>query len=551
MINGDTFYVSDEVEEAFKLSGITHLLAVSGSNISFIIIATKFVFDKVFGKSISNFVSIFIIIIFVLICGASPSVVRSAIMAIILILSEILSKKPHTLTTIFITCLIMLLYNPFIICDVGFLLSFGGTLGIVLFSKRIQSFFQKNCRLLKFETLSVTLSAQIIIFPVMWYFFNSISIISIVTNLLVGPLVSFITIFGVIIYLTYFIYFPLSKLISYSTYILVHIVILVAKYLSYYPMGNLLVPTPSVIMIICYYLIVYYIFCKKCYKYVRYIIYILLFVIILNILIPNNYCEINFIDVGQGDAIHILTSHKRNILIDGGGSEQSDYDIGEKVLVPYLLDNSYGIIDLIIVSHFHDDHVEGLISVIEKLKVRNIIIGMQYIKTDLYKHFIEVASKKNIPIHIVKSKNSFTIDGLKFDVLYTGNIEEKNLNNDSLIVKVTINERKVLFTGDAEEEEESKVLELFNSSSHALDVDVLKVGHHGSRGSTTEEFLKFVKPEISVISCGVNNKFGHPHKETLKRINKYCKNIFRTDLSGEISIKIYKSGKIALKKLIN
>ena len=174
MIIGDTFYISDEVTKQFKQSGITHLLAVSGSNVTYIILATKFLFNKLLGKSISNYITILMIILFVLVSGASPSVVRAGIMAIILILSEILSRSPHTASTISVTALLILIYNPLVICDVGFILSFGGTIGIVLFNQTIINFLNTKCfifsenKIFKYiiDMLSVTLSAQIILFPI-------------------------------------------------------------------------------------------------------------------------------------------------------------------------------------------------------------------------------------------------------------------------------------------------------------------------------------------------------------------------------------------------
>ena len=138
MLIGDTFYIDETIIESFKKSGISHLLAVSGTNISYVILASKFIFDKLFGKSISNFFSIIFIIIFVILSGASPSVVRAGLMAIILIISNILSRKSNMASTISITALIMLFYNPFILCDCGFILSFGGTLGIVCLYKAVK-----------------------------------------------------------------------------------------------------------------------------------------------------------------------------------------------------------------------------------------------------------------------------------------------------------------------------------------------------------------------------------------------------------------------------
>ena len=563
MIIGDTFYISEEIIDSFKTSGITHLLAVSGSNVAYVIILSKFLFDKIFGKSFSNIISIFMIILFVLISGASPSVVRAGIMAIILIISEILARQPDTKSTIAITASIILLYNPFIICDVGFILSFGGTLGIVALNTKIIDIFNKKFlifaenKIFKYiiETLSVTLAAQIILVPVMWYYFNTISFISITTNLLVAPYTGIITILGLIIYFVSFIFTPLAKLLSYSIFFLISLMISISKFCSIVPFGNIALPTPNLIIIVIYYLIVYYIFVfkteEKCqYRFIsednhkrikkrclRVMISLLIIFQIIIYIIPKNYIEINIIDVGQGDST-LIKSDNYKVLIDGGGSENSDYDVGGQILIPYLLDNTNGVIDLMIISHFHEDHVEGCISVLEELKVKKVIIGVQPKKTDLYDEVLRITREKNIPLITVSKGDKITIEDIEFEVLYPERdlkIKE-DLNNNSLVIKMKYYEWSFLLTGDIEKEAESIL------SSEALDVDILKVAHHGSKTSTTEELLDVITPKIALISLGKDNKFGHPHKNVLDRLeNSKCK-IYRTDENGEISLKVFKNG---------
>ncbi len=566
MIIGDTFYISQDIKESFKLSGISHLLAVSGTNITYIIITTKFIFNKIFGKSISNYFSIITIVIFILIAGTSPSVVRAGIMAIILIISEVFSKEPCTLSTVSVTCLLMLLYNPYIICDVGFLLSFGGTIGIVLLYKKIKSKFESLNNLLNVknkiifiieDVISLSASAQIIIIPVMAYYFNSISIISLLTNILVYPFVGFITIGGIATFLIGLIFFPFAKIISFSIYVLISILICIAKLCSLLPFANFLIITPNILIIFVYYIIVLIFMSnngteekyKKYYELLKILaLCMLLFCVIISI-IPNSYVEVNFVDVGQGDCTHIKTKHGLNILIDGGGSEQNDYDVGSNILIPYLLDNTNGIIDYMIVSHFHEDHVEGLISVLQKLKVRKIIIGCQPILTELYNQLLNIAKENGVPIYTLYANNEFIVDDVHFKILFPKKNLEINddLNNNSLILKCEIFETSILFTGDAEIKEE----ELLLNYNNVLDVDILKVGHHGSKTSSSEELLLATTPLISIISCGLNNKFGHPHQIVLDRINNYSKKVFRTDLCGEIMLKIYNNHKIIINTMLN
>ena len=247
------------------------------------------------------------------------------------------------------------------------------------------------------------------------------------------------------------------------------------------------------------------------------------------------------IDVGQGDSILITTSHRKNILIDGGGSENSDYDVGEKVLVPYLLDNTNGRIDTIFITHFHEDHAEGIISVLNNLNVNRIIIGNQPAESDLYNEIFKIAKEKSIEVTTLYSKDKFMIDEVTFTILYPPKtLDTTDFNNSSLIIRVDAFDTSILLTGDAEFVEEDELLDYYRNNS-ILDCDILKVGHHGSKTSSSDEFLKAITPNICLISCGVNNKFKHPHQEALERLNKFTNKIFRTDISGEISLKVYKN----------
>ena len=565
MIIGDTYYIDDNITESFKLSGITHLLAVSGTNISYVIIATKFIFDKLFGKKISSILSIISIILFVLISGASPSVVRAAIMAIIVILSLYFSRSPDIISSICITIIIILAFNPLIICDVGFILSFGGTIGIVLFQSEISKLLKEKFKNLAsynlisslIDSASVTISAQIILFPFMWFYFNQISFVSILTNILVAPFIGFISILGPILYVIGLLFFPLANILSYSIYILISLVIIIANICSKVPYGNINVITPSVEIILIYYLFLI-LFYKKIknndesksfiYKVIRLIIIALISLFLLKLIIPKDYYEFNFVDIGQGDSIHIVTPKGLNILIDGGGSENSDYDVGEKVLVPYLYDNSSGCIDTIIISHFHEDHAEGIITVLNTFKVDKLIIGPQPSKSYLLDKILSICKEKMIQVITVRSGEHFIIDGLSFDVLYPSNkIGINDFNNNSLILKATAFDTSILFTGDAELLEEQALINIYKNK---IESDILKVGHHGSKTSSCEEFIDLVSPSISIISCGIDNKFGHPHQSTLNTLINHNSLIYRTDKSGEITIKIFKNKKVSVNTLI-
>ncbi len=542
MTIGDTSYITEETKTSFKLDGISHLLAVSGSNVSFIILFSKFLLDRILGKKISNYFVIFFIIIFMLVSGASASVVRAAIMGIVVVLADILARKSNVYASICISALIILIYNPLTIFDTGFILSFGGTLGIVLLYEKIKTTLLEKLKaknkilIYIIDTLSVTLSSQIILLPIMMYYFNSISLVSILVNLLVVPISGVLTILGFSVYISGLISIKFAQVLSYSTYVLIRLIINIANAFSRFKYASIIVPTPKLIWIISYYLCIYKIFYKFKNKLWNYILYSLIAISILIETIPVNYLSINFVDVGQGDCTYIETKNKRSILIDGGGSENSDYDVGEKVLLPYILDRGKSKIDLIIISHFHEDHMEGLLTIMENLKVGKIVIGPANEDTTLYKEFVSITKEKNIVVESVRAGDSIKIDDAKFEVLYPNKDEKinENENNNSLVLKLKYYNTSMLFTGDMESEVEEKI-------TSNVKANILKVAHHGSKTSSEDTFIERVKPQIALIGVGKNNKFGHPNEEVLKRLEENSDIIFRTDICGEIMMKLYKN----------
>lgn len=543
MIIGDTSYISDDVKQNFKKCGITHLLAVSGSNVAFILILCKFLFEKIFGRNVSNIITVFFIIIFTFLSGVSASVVRASIMAIIIILAEFLIEKPNTYASLSFSAIIILIYNPVIIFDVGFILSYAGTLGIIIYSKRIKIFLDykikfENTMLNYFKDIfSVTLSAQIVTVPIIIYYFNTFSVFSLFVNIIVLPITGYITIIGILTYFASFFFMPIAKILSYIIYSLLFFLLAVSEYFSKISFSTIILPTYFSLFTVLGFILAYLVINlreNKDYKfYVCFIIlvYICIFFVLK---IPHNYLKVNMIDVNQGDCIYIETPNKKSILIDSGGSEGSDYDIGEKVLLPYFLDMGRMKIDYCFISHMHEDHVEGILTLMDYLEIGKVFIGRQNNKNSLYNELLDKARDRNVKIEFIDDGDIILIDDVEFRILLS--LEDMtNMNNTSVMMKMIYGNTSMLFTGDAEVEEEEYANDSFKSN-------ILKVAHHGSDTSTSDEFLNLVSPDIALISVGFNNKFGHPKKEVIERLEKKNINIFRTDLNGEINLKIYKNG---------
>jgi competence protein ComEC len=247
--------------------------------------------------------------------------------------------------------------------------------------------------------------------------------------------------------------------------------------------------------------------------------------------LQDNKLEVNFFDVGQGDAILIKTPDHQKILIDGGPDNTIINKLGENL--PFY-DKE---IDLMILTHPHADHVTGLVEVLKRYKVKKILATGVLCTTSEYIAWLEEIKKQKIPMEIAQAGQIISFgENLKLEILYPledlSGKQFENLNNSSVVGKLTFGKTSFLFTGDAETEVEEKLL----NAGVDFKVDVLKVAHHGSKNATSQEFLDKVQPKFAVISVGAKNKFGHPSQGTINRLEKMNAQVFRTDKDGDVKI---------------
>ena len=520
---GDKKDLSEQIQINFKNSNLSHMLAVSGAHVSYIIIGLTYITqNSIMGKRKARVFCIFFLIIFMAITNFTPSVTRACIMAILTLVSKILYKKADIYTNISISALIILLYNPYSLLDLGFKLSFGGTIGIVIFMRFIKK-KQEEPKLLNYikQMALVSICANIIIIPIIMNNFNTVSLTFLVSNILASPILAIIVIVGFSIIIISIISHSLSNLLVFWLNPILNLLIKISSFCSKLPFAKILVVTPYIFNILFYYTIILYLvnynnlkqFIKK--KTVILLSIILILSNFIFYILPQDL-KIYFIDVGQGDSTLIVTPSKKTILIDGGGSES--FDVGEKVLLPYLLDRRIRKIDYIMISHFDTDHCKGIFTVIENLKVKNIIISKQAEKSENYKKFKEIVANKKINIILVKAGDKIKIDKyIYFKILFPTEklIMQNPLNNNSIVSQLNYKSFKMLFTGDIEEIAEKEIL---NLQKDKLKSTILKVAHHGSNTSSTQEFINSVKPELALIGVGKNNTFGHPSECVVEKL---------------------------------
>lgn len=392
--------IDEETREKFTNASMSHILAISGMHITYLILGLNIIFKNLIGKRKTIYLNICVLIFYMFLTNFSPSVTRAGVMGIIMLFSKIVYRKNDFCTSISISLFLILIYNPFLIQNLGFQLSFGGVFGIFIFNKniikmidnikiknkiykyKIKPKFQKVLDIVK-QTVSISLSVQIFILPIIVYKLNIFNlyflISSLVLSILIGPIVILCFLFIIIVLVNEHFAVLFIKLVQILIYILRFI-----SQIGELPIAKIYMATPNSFMIMFYYLLfgvmffIYNIYSfknpnktqmrvrnlvaliklkvRKCRKLVSLFIVFLIVILLMVYLVPKSL-RIYFIDVGQGDSTLIVTPQNKTILIDGGGSVNSDFDVGKSTLIPYVLDRGFTKIDIVIVSHFDSDHV--------------------------------------------------------------------------------------------------------------------------------------------------------------------------------------------------
>jgi competence protein ComEC len=255
--------------------------------------------------------------------------------------------------------------------------------------------------------------------------------------------------------------------------------------------------------------------------------------------------EVTILDVGQGDSVFVVSPRGKTLLIDGGGGfagfsgQESNLgpDPGEEAVSPYLWSRGFQKLDVVALTHAHQDHIGGLTAILENFHVRSLWIGRE-VNSPALKNLEVLARAKKIPIVHQARGSKLSWDGVEGEFLWpevsSGEVASNAQNNDSLVLRLRYGNRTVLLPGDAEKQAENQMIA--ENSAEVMRADVLKTGHHGSKNSTTPEFLAAVRPQVAVISAGEENPYGHPNRELLERLEQAGVRILRTDREGAVHV---------------
>lgn len=539
----------DEVTlNSFRVTGISHIIAVSGFNFGLLTVFMIYLLALLHIKRFSTPIVIPVLILYTMITGSPPSAIRSVIMACMVLIASSIGRENNPLNSISFAAIIILLINPLMLYDIGFQLSFVATLAIIYLYNPIKNKLNIKSEKLK-EAISLTIAAQIGTIPIVLYFFHNISLISIIPNIIIVPLVSITVIIGFLSIIFGFILPYLAFLLNVINIPIVEIVLFLTKIFGSIPFASINVPIPPLYIILLYYVLILVAISSldknRKIKMGALISIITVTLVFINLIIPKGL-DVTFLDVGQGDSTYVETPHRSKILIDGGGSMsfngEASFDVGQNILLPYLYYKNADSLDAIFISHTDYDHIGGILTILGNINVKKIFIGKQVQNDKNYEELLKLVHSRGIPLIELSKDDVVSIDNIIFTILNPGenSIQENAVNNNALVFKMSYKDVDILFTGDIERPTEDVLKNM------DIDSEVLKVPHHGSSTSSSKEFIDKVNPKISIIEVGKNN-YGQPNKDVIEYLSRKSK-LYRTDLDGAILMNT-NGKKISIKKM--
>lgn len=558
VIFGDKSEIDEEVLEEFNNNSTGHILAVSGLHMGFLYGLLRFLTARRRTLSVSILI-ISVVLLYGEMTDWSPATVRACIVMTVSLFSAHIRRCSDLLTSISLAAFLILTYQPYQLFSSGFQLSFLALCGIAFFTRPISS--------VTGEALAVMIAVQIGTLPVIAYTYCRINPLSILINIPVIMLASVLVPLCILMLMMEAAAgrvpsagIDLAELISFSVVKINHL-------LSFGGSFSINTAGPGIAVTVLVYVFLFGIasewarvmMLRKDLKAVikqGIIIIMPLAMLFSCIYDPISDDEIVFVSVGQGDCVHIR-AEGHDVLIDGGGQGEG-YNVGKSILMPYLVHGGADAVDIALVTHLHTDHYKGIEELSEEFPVGAIGIPVDYREASDEKNthaYNDSSSYNNGKKYILNSESEIhyiapdtkidVSDDVNIEVIWPVEVSDEPLaaddpNEHNTVYMVNYKGKKIMVTGDLLEADEQDMVEYYQGTD-TLKCDILKVAHHGSKSSSSEAFLDAANPDIAVIQCGLNNFYGHPHKQTLGRLQERGIKVFRTDQSGAVGIDIHRS----------
>lgn len=538
--------LTNEDKLAFSRVGLSHIMAVSGLHVGFILAPFWFLIPYCwtyrYGRQLGLAALVLLLFYYAGLTGFSASVCRASLTGGFIMYARLFNKIRDSVNLTSVAAIIILLADPSEIFEIGFQLSFSAVYIILLIIPVISSLVPSRIRYRWYSSILmiviVSFCVQLGLFPFLSYYFGEFSIIGPLTNAAVVPFLGLLVPYAMLL-------LPISAISPDTGYLLnipnqyfLQFLDYLVAVTSSWEFSWIQTGIPGVLLFAIWPTSIFLIASRDLpnYRWKLLIVLISLLCIgeaaaIFKKMQPQKL-EITFFDVGQGDAALIKSPRGRHFLIDTGRWSPS-YNSGKYTILPHLKSAGIEKLDAIFLSHPHADHIGGIVEILETFPVDTVYNSGYKYDSKLYKDYLEIATKNNIPIVSLTSGMQVPIDSaMRLFVYGPESLKEgADPNEHSLILELIYGESEFLFMGDAGEEQETKLIQNY---PHLLDTDLLKVGHHGSKTSSSPPFLNTSSPDISVVSLAMTNKFKHPHRQTINRLYASETMLYFTSLEGAI-----------------
>ncbi len=537
LVLGDKSGLSDEFQNDLKRTGLSHATSVSGMHIAFImgmiLVFSKRRHVKLFGLAAA--------ILFTLVAGAPQSAMRAMIMLSLPIVADICKREYDPPTSISFAAFVLCLFNPYSITDTGFLLSFLATLGIILMCDKVFDSIKntvniKNGKLKHFAysifaVISVSVSATLFTTPITAYEFGQISVVSTIANVLLNSAISAAFSIGFFCIVLGFVFMPLAKVIAYIVEVLVLFIMNTIKNLSKLPFATVFTENISVVLLITFICVViaYALYFGRKKVRLKFTVLSIALAVGATVLLSNLYApkeenggmRVDVLDVGQGQCI-VATYGEYCAVIDCGGDKDA-----QSVARSHLAANGIRDVDALILTHAHSDHANGADGLVETTDVSAIYMPKTDESNSVFVKLVKRAGDESECVFVEKDTELELGDmTVKLITLPEGSDENEN----GLVVLLCDQEYEILITGDIPDSSEKLIAEKLP------DCEAYVVGHHGSKTSSSYALLNTALPELSIVSVGSGNSYGHPADATLTRLQNIGSKVYRTDIDGTVTV---------------
>lgn len=538
--------LSRETKTAFSRVGLAHIMAVSGMNVVYILapfwLLIPFLWTMRFGKQIGLALMIFILVLFAGLTGFSASVMRACITGGFITYGRIFNKARNSKNLTAVAAIIILLINPADLFNVGFQLSFAAVYIILLILPEVQRLIpdaiQHRWVGIPIMAAIVTLVVQLGLYPILSYYFHEFSLIAPLANAVVVPFLGLVVPYALLLLPIAFVFPTVSYFLNAPCRWFFEFLQWFTATLSQWSWSWMQTPETGMMLFLIWIAVFMFVASiripKMRWKWL--IILLILLTVQQSVVIYNRLkpprLKVTMLDVGQGDAAVITTPNGGHFLVDTG-RWSPDYNSGAGVILPYLKHAGIKNLEGVFLSHPHADHIGGMAALIGNIPIQTIYnAGVSY-DSDIYHHYLDEADRHHIPVKTLQAGDMLHL-GAGVQLFVYGPVQTKystEVNNHSLVFELIYGQTQFLFMGDAEKNQEARLVQNYEA---LLDADFLKVGHHGSKTSSSNALLKIVTPRISAISVAKDNRYGLPDAKAIRRLQKTNTHLYFTALNGAL-----------------